>query len=588
MGRRRGSRRIEREEEGAAGVGQDLARARSRDCEAGGGGAIVMDDERVDGLTGETGQGGRKGFARVGGRARRGICGVFGGVRERAEAGAGDVGHQRVAHVRGHDLDGEVLAEGPRHDADRGGGRGAAAADHLRAHEGRLRGGVADTEVVTAGGVGGEAEGTGHRGDGREVPAFESSGHQRGLGVGTASGETGEVVRAGAEDEAADGLIGAGVLIRAQGESAQLRLSAEGAVGGIKDDRRVVGKTVPGTRGSIIVEEDSASAVDDEGSGAEASAARKLEEAGVHGHRAGEVEAGGVEVEVVHPDLVQRTGSREDGREGGRSRLVDAEHRAGKNLDDAVVGLGGDTAAAQGADGGTGDHAEAGGLVRAEGHRTRGLAGQLQDARLQVDRRSETLAGEAEDTVACLGQRLPEAEGGSDLERTRAILDDHDLAGGGTQQATDDTGIASGHAIGDEQAAAVQDERGLVREVQTGAGSGVEAEAAQSRASSDAGETGGGVGDVRAHSPSGRVVGRRDRASDDVTGAVVGGEAGCTGDVAHGQEGRGAEQSVCGVSRRSGEGGTGQEIEARDTLGGGARQSAEGEGDRLARTRGER
>ena len=132
-----------------------------------------MDDERVDGLAGEAGQGGREGFARVAGRARRGIRGVFVGERERTEAVAGGVGHQRVAHVGDGDLGGQVLAEGPRDDADRGRPGGAGSADQLRAHEGRLRRGVADAEVVPAGGVGIQAERAAHGDDGREIPALE-------------------------------------------------------------------------------------------------------------------------------------------------------------------------------------------------------------------------------------------------------------------------------------------------------------------------------------------------------------------------------------------------------------------------------
>ena len=221
-------------------------------------------------------------------------------------------------------------------------------------------------------------------------------------------------------------------------------------------------------------------------------------------------------------------------------------------------------------------------MVRAEGHRPRGLAGQLQGARLKVDRRRQTLAGETEHAVAGLGERLAEAEGRRDIEGSRAVLEDHELTGGGTQQAATDARAARGDAVGDEQATAVQDERGLVREVQAGAGGGVEAEAAQGRASGDAGEAGAGVGDVRADGPSGRVIGRHDRTSDDITGAVVGREAGRAKAVTYGQEGCGAEQSVRGVGRRGGGGGAGREVEARDTLGGGARQCAEGQGERLA------
>ena len=93
---------------------------------------------------------------------------------------------------------------------------------------------------------------------------------------------------------------------------------------------------------------------------------------------------------------------------------------------------------------------------------------------------------------------------------------------------------------------------------------------------------------MRTDGPRGHVVGRRDRTSDDITGAVVGGETGRTGDVAHGQEGGGAKEAMRRVDGRSGEGATGREVEARRALSGGARQRPESEGERLARTRGER
>ena len=90
---------------------------------------------------------------------------------------------------------------------------------------------------------------------------------------------------------------------------------------------------------------------------------------------------------------------------------------------------------------------------------------------------------------------------------------------------------------------------------------------------------------MRSDGPGGHVIGGDDGATDDGAGAVVGGEACRAGHVTEGQEGRGAEQAVGGVGGRSGEGRADAGVEARDTLGGGARQGAEGQGERLARSR---
>ena len=585
VGRRSGGGRIKREQEGPTGVDQRLAGAAARDGDGRGGGTAIVDDQRVQRTSGETGEAGRQRFADVRSGAAGGVGRVFRAVDERAEAASGDVGHERVAHVGDGDLRrGQRLADGPGHDAHRRRARGAAGAELGGRHEAGLGGGIADAEVVTSGGVGGQAERAAHHDGGGVIAALERGGEHRSLGAGATASPAGEIVRAGTEDQRSDGLVGARVLVRADRKPAELRLTTPGSIGGIEDDVRSIAYAIAGASAAGVIEEHRASAADLDRRSADAAAAGKLEQTAGRDDRTEEVEVDGVEVQVARSGQTQDAVTGEGAGEIAVRGLADGERGTGGDLDDAVVGVGRDAPAGERADRLGLQDAQAGVGAVADHQRgrigDRPAAGELDGAGMQDQGRGYVAARETQDAVPRLGQGLSRGDARGDLEGLRRILEDDELIGGGAQEAAGQRRRDGGHAVGDQQATAGERERRSGELIEGRPRGGVEAQAADREGLRRTGETRARVRHMRAGGPGGSIVGDGRGESDDRTGIDAGERRDASG--LGGGESRRAEQPVRGVDGGRGQAGASRIVIAEGTLTGATGEGGGGQSEGLA------